>query len=63
MAHITKSDGCPEWHRLSVEMRDTTQYGAVRAFLEADFSGDDDTFKLRHAFGQYKARSKGLVPM
>ena len=41
--------------RLSVEMRDTTQYGAVRAFLEADFSGYDDTFKLRHAFGQYKS--------
>ena len=41
--------------RLSVEMRDTTQYGAVRAFLEADFSGNGDTFKLRHAFGQYKS--------
>jgi len=41
--------------RLSVEMRDTTQYGAVRAFLEADFSGNNDTFKLRHAFGQYKS--------
>ena len=41
--------------RLSVEMRDTTQYGAVRAFLEADFSGSGDTFKLRHAFGQYKS--------
>lgn len=41
--------------RLSVEMRDTTQYGAVRAFLEADFAGVGDTFRLRHAFGQYKS--------
>lgn len=41
--------------RLSIEMRDTTQYGAVRAFLEADFAGDEDTFRLRHAFGQYKS--------
>ena len=41
--------------RLSVEMRDTTQYGAVRAFLEADFAGSGDTFRLRHAFGQYKS--------
>jgi len=41
--------------RLSVEMRDTTKYGAVRAFLEADFSGDNNTFQLRHAFGQYKS--------
>ena len=41
--------------RLSVEMRDTTQFGAVRAFLEADFSGHNNTFQLRHAFGQYKS--------
>jgi hypothetical protein len=41
--------------RLSVEMRDTTQYGPVRAFLEADFAGNSDTFRLRHAFGQYKS--------
>jgi archaellum component FlaC len=41
--------------RLSVEMRDTTQYGPVRAFLEADFAGNNNTFRLRHAFGQYKS--------
>jgi hypothetical protein len=39
--------------RLNVDLRDTTQYGAVRAFLEADFAGNGDTFRLRHAFGQY----------
>jgi hypothetical protein len=27
----------------------------VRAFLEADFAGAGDTFRLRHAFGQYKS--------
>jgi len=41
--------------RLNIDLRDTTQYGAVRAFLEADFAGVGDTFRLRHAFGQYKA--------
>ena len=41
--------------RLNIEMRDTTKYGPVRAFLEADFAGDGDTFRLRHAFGQYKS--------
>ena len=41
--------------RLSIEMRDTTKYGPVRAFLEADFAGAGDTFRLRHAFGQYKS--------
>ena len=41
--------------RLNIDMRDTTQYGAVRAFVEADFAGEGDTFRLRHAFGQYKS--------
>lgn len=41
--------------RLNVDLRDTTQYGAVRAFLEADFAGEGDTFRLRHAFGQFKS--------
>ena len=41
--------------RISIEMRDTTKFGAVRAFIEADFTGTDDTFQLRHAFGQYKS--------
>ena len=41
--------------RLNVDLRDTTKYGAVRAFLEADFAGSGDTFRLRHAFGQYKS--------
>jgi hypothetical protein len=41
--------------RLNVDLRDMTQYGAVRAFLEGDFAGKGDTFRLRHAFGQYKS--------
>jgi hypothetical protein len=41
--------------RLNIDMRDMTQYGAMRAFVEADFAGDGDTFRLRHAFGQYKS--------
>jgi hypothetical protein len=41
--------------RFNVEMRDTTKYGPVRAFIEGDFMGDGDTFRLRHAFGQYKS--------
>ena len=41
--------------RLNIDLRDTTKYGAMRAFLEADFAGDSDTFRLRHAFGQYKS--------
>jgi len=39
--------------RLSVELRDKTRLGALRAFVEGDFAADGDTFRLRHAFGQF----------
>jgi len=41
--------------RLNVEYREQTKLGEVRAFVEGDFRGDDDTFRLRHAFGQFRA--------
>jgi hypothetical protein len=41
--------------RLNFEVRKDTGIEQVRAYIEADFSGDDDTFKLRHAFGQYRS--------
>ena len=41
--------------RLNFDLRDSTKYGPVRAFIEGDFAGDSDTFRLRHAFGQYKS--------
>jgi hypothetical protein len=28
--------------------------GTVRAFIEGDFAGEGDTFRLRHAYGQFK---------
>jgi hypothetical protein len=31
----------------------------MRAFIEGDFAGDGDTFRLRHAFGQYRALLAG----
>ncbi len=41
--------------RFNVDLRDMTQYGAVRAFIEGDFAGNNNTFRLRHAFGQFKS--------
>jgi hypothetical protein len=41
--------------RLNFEVRKDSGIEQVRAFIEGDFSGDDDTFKLRHAFGQYRS--------
>jgi len=38
--------------RLSFDLREPTDVGVMRAFIEGDFAGDGETFRLRHAFGQ-----------
>jgi len=40
--------------RLNFELRENTRFGQLRAFTEGDFVGEGDTFRLRHAFGQYR---------
>ncbi len=40
--------------RLNWDLRDKTKYGTMRAYVEGDFAGDGDTFRLRHAYGQFK---------
>ncbi|MEP5766658.1 MAG: DcaP family trimeric outer membrane transporter [Halieaceae bacterium] len=40
--------------RLNFDMREPTKYGILRAFIEGDFAEDNDTFRLRHAFGQWR---------
>ena len=39
--------------RLNFDLREPTKVGLLRAFIEGDFEGDGDTFRLRHAFGQW----------
>jgi hypothetical protein len=39
--------------RLNLDLRDTTTLGPLRAFVEGDFAGNEDTFRLRHAYGQF----------
>lgn len=39
--------------RINWEYREQTKQGEIRAFVEGDFQGDGDTFRLRHAFGQF----------
>jgi hypothetical protein len=39
--------------RLNLELRDVTKAGPLRAFVEGDFAGPNNTFRLRHAFGQF----------
>ena len=40
--------------RVNLEMREKTGVGDLRAFVEADFASSGDTFRLRHAYGQYR---------
>lgn len=40
--------------RINFEVREETKQGQLRAFVEADFYGEGDTFRLRHAFGQFR---------
>lgn len=45
--------------RLNFDLREPTNVGLLRAFIEADFAGDGDTFRLRHAFGQWNRMLAG----
>lgn len=40
--------------RVNLEVRQQTSHGPLRAFIEGDFEGSGDTFRLRHAFGQFR---------
>ncbi len=45
--------------RLNLELRDKSPLGDLRAFIEGDFNGTGDTFRLRHAFGQFRSALAG----
>jgi hypothetical protein len=45
--------------RLNFDLREPTEFGIMRAFIEGDFAGDNDTFRLRHAFGQWNRMLAG----
>jgi len=39
--------------RVNLDLRDHTDKGMLRAFVEGDFAGEGETFRLRHAYGQF----------
>ena len=39
--------------RVNMEYREQSKTGEIRAFVEGDFQGTGEDFRLRHAFGQY----------
>jgi hypothetical protein len=40
--------------RLNLDLIEKTRLGNLRAFVEGDFAGAADTFRLRHAYGQFR---------
>jgi len=40
--------------RANIDFRSPTAVGPMRAFIEADFAGSSNAFRLRHAYGQWK---------
>lgn len=40
--------------RLNLDVRGNSPLGPLRAFIEGDFAGSGDTFRLRHAYGQFR---------
>ena len=40
--------------RFNFELRTPTGAGQMRAFIEGDFFGDGNSFRLRHAYGQFR---------
>jgi DcaP outer membrane protein len=40
--------------RFNFDLRTPTGVGHMRAFIEADFAGSNNTLRLRHAYGQWK---------
>jgi len=47
--------------RLNVEYREQSKLGEIRAFVEGDFQGNNDGFRLRHAFGQFRSILAGYT--
>ena len=45
--------------RLNFDLRTPTDFGIMRAFIEGDFAGSGETFRLRHAFGQWNRMLAG----
>ncbi len=40
--------------RLDVDVRSNTPVGLMRAYVEGDFFGSGNAFRLRHAYGEWK---------
>ncbi len=56
---VAQSSITADQSRLNFDLREATDYGVMRAFIEGDFAGSGETFRLRHAFGQWRRMLAG----
>ncbi|MEZ5504254.1 MAG: DcaP family trimeric outer membrane transporter [Halioglobus sp.] len=56
---VAQSSITADQSRLNFDLREPTQFGLMRAFIEGDFAGSGETFRLRHAFGQWNRMLAG----
>jgi hypothetical protein len=52
VAGVEESDLTVSQSRMSFDLREPTSVGLLRGYIEADFADENDTLRLRHAFGQ-----------
>jgi len=45
--------------RVNLDLRTPTGVGAMRAFVEGDYAGSGNSFRLRHAYGQWRGFTLG----
>lgn len=56
---VAQSSITADQSRLNFDLREPTKFGQMRAFIEGDFAGSGETFRLRHAFGQWNRMLAG----
>jgi hypothetical protein len=56
---VAQSSITADQSRLNFDLREATDFGVMRAFIEGDFAGSGNTFRLRHAFGQWRRMLAG----
>jgi hypothetical protein len=58
-SNLAQSSITADQSRLNFDLREPSKYGLMRAFIEGDFAGSGETFRLRHAFGQWNRMLAG----
>ena len=58
-SNLAQSSITADQSRINFDLREPTEFGLMRAFIEGNFAGSGETFRLRHAFGQWRRMLAG----